>query len=141
MHARQTYVANIFIKIFQKNFEKIVFLTKYHKKMHLSMQNQCLGSARFWLPRSGSGSKGSNINQKLQKKTFLSCNPNLNFWKHAKFLTFLLISFSFSKNGEYCFLYFRWSNIFNSWTIKMQPFFLNLHYRLDMYTVQCTVQS
>ncbi len=39
------------------------------------MQNmQCLGSgavgsARFWLP--GFGSKGQNINQKLQKKAFL----------------------------------------------------------------------
>ena len=57
MHARQTYVANIFIKIFQKNFEKIVFLTKYHKKMHLSMQNQCLGSGSIGLL--GSGSIGS----------------------------------------------------------------------------------
>jgi len=57
--------------------------------------NQCLGSgflgsARFWLPGSESGSakicgstdpdpRGQNINQKLQKNLFYFLNPTLNF--------------------------------------------------------------
>ena len=52
----------------------------------LDPQNQCLGSgfgsvgsARFWLPGSGSAKiQGANLNQKRQKKIY-SQNPNLNY--------------------------------------------------------------
>ena len=46
----------------------------------------------------GSGSKGENINQKLQKKTFLLLKPNLNFWKKErlwKYPPFWMVQSSF----------------------------------------------
>ena len=68
--------------------------TKFPEDQLMVSEKQCLESGsvrsvRFWLPGfaannmriHGSGSKGYNINQKLQKKTFLFLKPKSELLK------------------------------------------------------------
>ena len=69
------------------------------KQCLLCLESRSVGSARFWLPGSGfaknmriheSGSKGYNINQKLQKRTFLSLKPKSELLKIRDYKNFMV---------------------------------------------------
>ena len=107
----QIYLSKYFRKILKKQFS----LQSMIKKMHLSMQNQCLGSGSIGLL--GSGSIGSQdfgflepdpdprgqISTKNCKKNFFILQPKSELLKTRKILN---ISFDFIfvfKNGEYFF--------------------------------------
>ena len=70
-------------------------------KQYLRSGSGSIGSARFWLP--GSGSKKKNIKQKLQNKLFYT-NPKSKLLKKRDFTNFLtsewLIKFYIKKSQE-----------------------------------------
>ena len=77
------------------------------------------------------GSKGQNINQKLQQKTFYPKNPNLNYWKNRDYKNFRIsewfINFSIKISEkkkkiiwQFCF---ESGSIFSNGIQNPNPFF------------------